>query len=169
MQSLVAKPASDYVAANIICAKFLTTSVSRIYGGLDDKVVAVGASGTISIRDASAGTNPSDFKTAMSGVYLVYELATPTTETADPYTSPQIVNDFGTEEWVLDSDVFPMPVGHNTDYPIDLKAQVEMMPHSPDGDGDYIVRQTNGTNEYVAFANNATIQNILSRLEALEG
>lgn len=100
---------------------------------------------------------------------IVYELATPTTETADPYTNPQIVNDFGTEEWVLDSDVFPIPVGHNTDYPIDLKAQVEMMPHSPDGDGDYIVRQTNGTNEYVALANNATIQNILSRLEALEG
>ena len=44
-----------------------------------------------------------------------------------------------------------------------------MAPNSPDGDGDYIVRQTNGTNEYVSIANNATIQNILSRLEALEG
>ena len=106
----------------------------------------------------------------MDGVYLVYELATPTTESADPYTSPQIVNDFGTEEFVISNTVaVPIPVGHNTNYPINLKAQVEMMPHSPDGDGDYIVRQTSGTNEYVSIANNATIQNILARLEALEG
>lgn len=115
-------------------------------------------------------SDKTSFKTAMSGVYLVYELATPTTETADPYTNPQIVNDFGTEEFVIDDTVdVPIPVGNNTDYPIDLKAKVEMAPNSPDGDGDYIVRQTNGTNEYVALANNATIQNILSRLEALEG
>lgn len=30
-----------------------------------------------------------------------------------------------------------------------LRAKLEMAPDSPDGDGDYIVRQTNGTNEYV--------------------
>ena len=49
----------------------------------------------------------------MSGVYLVYELATPTTESAAPYTNPQIVDDFGTEEYVTDSIV---PVGHVTKY-----------------------------------------------------
>lgn len=104
------------------------------------------------------------------GTTTVYKLTTPTTETADPYTSPQIVNDFGTEEFVISNTVaVPIPVGNNTDYPINLKAKVEMAPNSPDGDGDYIVRQTSGTNEYVSIANNATIQNILARLTALEG
>ena len=36
----------------------------------------------------------------MSGVYLVYELATPTTETADPFVKLQYLNPNGTEEYV---------------------------------------------------------------------
>lgn len=104
-----------------------------------------------------------------NNINVLLPLATPTTETADPYTSPQIVNDFGTEEFVLSAGAFPMPVGHDTEYPVDLKAKLEMAPNSPEGNGDYIVRQTNGVNEYVALSNNATIQNILARLEALEG
>lgn len=39
-----------------------------------------------------------DFKTAMNGVYLVYELATPTSETADAYENPQLVG--STEEFI---------------------------------------------------------------------
>jgi hypothetical protein len=60
-------------------------------------------------------TSASAFKTAMDGVYLVYEKATPTTESADPYTSPQIVDNWGTEEFVDERDV-PIPVGHESDY-----------------------------------------------------
>ena len=56
------------------------------------------------------------FKTAMSGVYLLYPLATPTTETADTFQSPQVVDSFGTEEWVFDDNAFPVPVGHETTY-----------------------------------------------------
>ena len=120
------------------------------------------------IRD-DAYTDAATFKTAMSGVYLVYELATPTTEQADPYQQVQLVDDFGTEEYVLSSGAFPMPVGHNTDYPINLKAQVEMMPHSPEGNGVYVVQQTSGTNEYVSLAGTDVITGIIARLEALEG
>ena len=81
--------------------------------------------------------------------YMVYELATPTEESADPYNGTQIVDDFGTEEFILSDSAFPIPVGHDTDYPVNLKAKLEMAPNSPSGDGDYIVRQTNGTNAYV--------------------
>ena len=77
---------------------------------------------------------------------VVAELATPTTESADAYQNPQIVNDWGTEEYVTTSIV---PVGHNTEYSPNLRAKLEMAPNSPDGDGDYIVRQTDGENEYV--------------------
>ena len=41
------------------------------------------------------------------------------------------------------------PVGANALYQANLRAKLEMAPDSPDGDGDYIVRQTDGLNEYV--------------------
>ena len=46
-------------------------------------------------------------------VTVIYPLATPTTETATPYTNPQIVSKYGTIEYVTNSIV---PVGHNTTY-----------------------------------------------------
>lgn len=99
-------------------------------------------------------------------IIVIYELNTPTTETADPYQNPQIVDDFGTEEYVTTSIV---PVGHVTKYQPNLRAKLEMSPDSPDGDGDYIVRQANGENSYITLASTATIQDILARLTALEG
>ena len=81
---------------------------------------------------------------------IVYELATPTTESADPFTSPQWVSDWGTEEYVIaEQSGYAIPVGHATKYTNNLKAKLEMSPESPSGDGDYIVRQTSGINEYV--------------------
>lgn len=154
---------------NMVSTKFKAVSTADTWVPY---VISQGTSTSISICvNPSQYADAAAFKSAMSGEMLVYELATPTTETADPYTSPQIVNDFGTEEFVISNTVaVPIPVGHNTDYPVNLKAKVEMAPDSPSGgNGDYIVRQTNGVNEYVSIANNATIQNILARIEALEG
>lgn len=80
---------------------------------------------------------------------IEYDRATPTTETADPYSELQNVDDWGTEEFI-DTRTVPIPVGHETDYQANLRAKLEMAPNSPsDGDGDYIVRQTSGVNEYV--------------------
>ena len=102
----------------------------------------------------------------MSGVYFVYELATSTTETADPYQETQVCNDFGTEEFV-DERTVPMPVGNSALYQANLRAKLEMAPDSPDGgDGDYIVRQTDGLNEYVAVSDNATISGLSTRCPA---
>jgi len=100
-----------YLPINMVCAKYVTGTVNsqpqtnkEICTPKDSQVVRIK---DLSYSDASA------FTTAMSGVYLVYELATPTAESADPYTNPQIVDDFGTEEYVTTSIV---PVGHNTEY-----------------------------------------------------
>lgn len=116
--------------------------------GLIDKGVAIGpTSKTLFIKDSAySSESATAFKTAMSGVYLVYELETPTTEQAEPYQTPQIVDDFGTEEYVTDSIV---PVGHNTKYMPNLKAKLEMAPDSPSENGDYVVRHTDGHNAYV--------------------
>lgn len=78
---------------------------------VNDKVFCIQGS-KVWIRD-SAYTDVTAFKEAMSGVMLVYELATPTTETAQAYTNPQTVSKYGTLEYVTNSIV---PVGHNTTY-----------------------------------------------------
>lgn len=151
--------------SNMLSSKYARGGV---YNTQDDKVLAANSANTnIYIRD-TAYTTAASFKTAMSGVYLVYELATPTTETADPYNEIQWVDDFGTEEYVDTRDV-AVPVGHNTKYVPNLRAKLETAPDSPDADGDYVMRHSNGVNSYIPLASNATIQNIIARLEALEG
>ena len=105
-------------------------------------------------------------KTALVGKKIVYTLAEPTTETAEPYQQRQIIDADGTEEFVSTSVV---PVGHNTRYVPNLRAKLEKSPDSPSSDGVYIVQRSNGVNTYVPLASSTTIQDILNRLTALEG
>lgn len=97
----------------------------------------------------------------ITGKTIVYELAEPTTEEAQPFQSPQIVDDFGTEEYVTSSIV---PVGHITQYDSNLRAKLEMAPNSPDGDGDYLVRQTGGQNEYVPYTDGGRITSLEGKI-----
>ena len=102
------------------------------------------------VYDEFTGMSAAQVKAMLTGVKLVYELATPTEESADAYTSPQIIDDFGTEWFTVTAtgDV-EMPVGHESRYTNNLRAKLEMSPESPSGEGDYIVRQENGENTYV--------------------
>lgn len=123
--------------ANILCAKYVTTSSSSVA----DKQIAQGTgSGKALYIHDTAYTSASDFKTAMSGVMLIYELATPTEETAEPYASPQNVDDFGTEEYISGNLV---PVGHNTQYPANLRDKLQHLPNLADNDGYYMISQQN--------------------------
>ena len=106
----------------------------------NDKEIGINQNGRVFVNDFSY-TDAATFKAAMSGVYLVYELAEPTTEEAEPYTSPQIVDDWGTEEFVTTSIV---PVGHNTSYPANLRDKLQHLPDLPDDDG-YYMTQVDGT------------------------
>lgn len=101
------------IVCNLITPLYVTKSAADIYfGTADDKSIGAWDGGGIRIRDDSY-TDTAAFKAAMSGVMLVYELATPTTKTATPYTNPQIVSKYGTIEYVTNSIV---PVGHKTTY-----------------------------------------------------
>ena len=103
-----------------ICSKYATTSFSVLVSDSGDKTVTTASNGGwIYIKD-SAYDDAAAFKTAMSGVYLVYELASSTTETADTYTNPQWVDPNGTERYTLSANAFPMPVGHETTYNTDV-------------------------------------------------
>lgn len=149
---------------NFICSKYTIAPYVTVVADSTDKVIGASNTPRLYVYD-SAYTDAATFKTAMSGVYLVYELATPTTETAEPYQNPQTVDNWGTEEYVTNTIV---PVGHNTKYLPDLKAKLETLPNPPTSDGEYIVKQTSGENAYIALASSSTIQNIIARLEALE-
>lgn len=96
----------------------------------------------INIHDDNAYANMTaeQFKTYLSHSYLVCELQTPTEETAEPFEEVQIVDDFGTEEYISGNIV---PVGHNTKYPANLRDKLQHLPNMADSDGAYLIRQTN--------------------------
>ena len=142
--------------AGVMCTKYPTYQWSSL---IDKAIATRNVSGYVYINDSSY-THDADgaasLKASLSGVTLVYELATPTAESAEPYQEIQIVNDFGTEEYVdagatasTPTRDVAIPVGHDTKYSANLKAKLEMAPNSPDGDGDYILRQADGDNTYV--------------------
>lgn len=60
-----------------------------------------------------------------NNVVFIVESATPTSETADPYVNPQIVDSSGTEEYVTTSII---PVGHITKYPDNLRERLDNLP-----------------------------------------
>jgi len=113
----------DNKFANILTSKYTTAHYYDVFNNNVDKAIALTTTGVqLAVYD-SAYTSAADFKSAMSGVMLVYELATPTTETAQPFHNPQIVGD--TEEFVTTGLV---PVGHSTKYYQNLRKKIENLP-----------------------------------------
>lgn len=127
--------------ANILCNKYYTDTAAHVETQVNDKTISVNVGSWVYIYDnAYISVTPQEFKAAMSGVMLVYELATPTTETAEPFQNIQIVDDFGTEEFVSTGIV---PVGHKTRYTANLRDKLQHLPSLAGMDGCYTIRQTN--------------------------
>ena len=110
------------VIPRMLCGKELIIDTwSNVTNNLSDKSLALkNDSSEINVRH-TAYTDASTFTTAMSGVYLVYELATPTTESAEPYQNPQRSDASGTEEFVdfgvsAGTRDVSIPCGHNSTY-----------------------------------------------------
>ncbi len=93
-----AKPAAwASLAGNIKCAIYDTVPSTNV----QDKNIAISANNsTIYIRDATYDTAAS-FKTAMSGVYVVFELTTPTITTINPPLNMSYRAEKGGTETVL--------------------------------------------------------------------
>lgn len=128
--------ANPYTSENLMCAKYPTMPMS--YGSFTYGIRYAGGNHSIGIKDP-AYSDAATFKTAMNGVYLVYEKQTPTTSTKEPFTSPQIVDDFGTEEYVTTGLV---PVGHETQYPENLADKISDLPALPTTAGEYRLNVT---------------------------
>lgn len=73
---------------------------------------------------------------------FVYELAIPATETADPYTTSQIIAPDGTEEYIYEDDAFELPVGHSSEYPVDVSGQLDDILDTPSANGTYVLKAT---------------------------
>ena len=125
---------------NVVCDKYVAKATRGYASSYSDKLCGLSVDGSQLIVKDSAYSDAAAFKTDMSGVYLVYELATPTTEQADPYRELQISAHGGTEEFV-DAGVtattptrdVSVPVGTETFYPIDVVAYIEELTN-PDHD-----------------------------------
>ena len=99
------------------------------YAAAGDNAYGIDAVGQIYIT-TNVYTNRA---TMLTGNSMIFGLAAPTTETADPFTNPQILDPNGTEEYVDASAVagtrdVSVPVGHETLYHEDLKGKIEGLP-----------------------------------------
>ncbi len=108
---------------------------------------------------AEVGTLSGDTLTltaALTDATIIYPLAVPTTESADPYTETQICDNWGTEEYE-DAGVaagtrdVAIPVGHDSVYLPNLRDKLEAAPDSPSADGLYLMKRENGVNSYVQY------------------
>jgi len=135
----VLTPSKWSAIPNIIVSNgYIPVSYSTLYLGAGDKQIACLGGNSIRIKDSSY-TNATAFKQAMQGVYLVYELVEPTTETTDTYQELQIVNDFGTEEFTCIgynestelATTISIPCGHDSDYYNNLRDKLQRLPEMP--------------------------------------
>ena len=78
INTLIKKPANNYVEANAVSSMYVSTTFDKLYTTeKKNMTMAFGATGTFNVMNTSY-SDANAFKTAMSGVYLYYELATPT-------------------------------------------------------------------------------------------
>lgn len=117
------KKSDDYFCSNGIRATVVNNNQVRLYVKYNSQL--------------SSSTNMNTLFT--SGTKLLYGLATPTTETAEPFQHIQIVDDFGTEEFGSTGIV---PVGHKTRYPANLRDKLQHLPSLTSADGTYMIQQS---------------------------
>ena len=94
---------SPTIKANMICDTYITESGNDVYLG-NEGISLWSTENRISIYDNSLENLTADqFKSAMSGKYLIYEVETPTIESSTPFNSPQ---ESGSIEEIIDGNFY---------------------------------------------------------------
>lgn len=104
--------ASDAVG-NMVCPRYQSVSASNTWNGITG--ISSHTTMTQLLVCDETYSDAATFKSAMSGVYLIYELATPTKESATAYTQAQKCYPNGTEEFV-DGRTVEVPVWNEAKY-----------------------------------------------------
>ena len=144
-----------------------TTASSALTSVADKSIGYVQSqSGTLFIKDSAYGSGDTDaLKGALNGKYLVYALNTagtaPDPNGYAPFADPQIVDDFGTEEYVdIGTDAnrpVPVSAGHITEYKPNLRDKLQRIPDMPAADGRYVLAvSTDGTTGVTSYTWEAT-------------
>jgi len=126
-----AKIGSNQYVANAVCSKYTVLSANDIPN--TDKSFCIGVNDNPILQINDSTYNGGD--------------ATPTSETADAFINPQIVDARGTEEYVDYAESqgtrdVAIPVGHNSKYFADLKSKIENIPDVPSANGTYTLKAT---------------------------
>jgi len=131
-----AKYYPSITAPNIRCSRYQTVTFKTIYETSTDMCISIwNEAAYIQVRDTSYSTAAA-FKTAMSGVYLYYELATPTTEQGTAFAENIPCDDFGSMYWTQTKGI---PQGNEIFYPVDYKASIDTLYNRVEGDMSAIV------------------------------
>lgn len=103
----------DNEKANII-SKFITIRAFDLYSSPAMDCIALSSGKAISITNSDY-TDASAFKSSLSGVYLVYEKATPTSESAQAFTNPIEIDSNGSER-LFDGNMYEIVNLGSLDY-----------------------------------------------------
>lgn len=140
-------PANNDTAPHLVIAKPYAVEAWNSLNIGANAPDAIGVFTDQSVRIVSSAYNdPAVFKTAMSGVYLIYELATPYTEAGQPFLAVERL-DNGIEE-VVDAGVeagtrdVVVPVGQDATIYRDLAALLGAIPNPPTSAGTYTLHAT---------------------------
>lgn len=134
-------PVTANEVMNILCAKYYTSSIYDI----GDKKVCISTGSKIWVQDGSYN-DAATFKTAMSGVYLFYELATPTTEEGTPFAENIEVDDYGTMYWLdTNNELVSIPQGTKLFYPADYVLLMDDLNIYTNGDVSKLALKTDLT------------------------
>ena len=135
--------------ANDIPNVLTTIYTPASWSGSSDKSIYVAPDTSTSetyrlqIKDISAGTDAAAFKTAMNGVYLYYELTTPTTEQGTPFSENIEIDDYGTMYWLdTDNNLVGVPQGTKLFYPADYVLFIDSLGARAEWDASNVVVQS---------------------------
>jgi hypothetical protein len=127
---------------NISCSKYTRATGADVYNKVKDKTMC-GNNGYFGTNEIivydTAYSDADTFKTAMSGVYLYYELETPTTEQGTTFSPNLIIDDFGSMSFEGTSGV---PQGNLIFYPVDYKAFIDTLYDYVEGTPSELAKKT---------------------------
>ena len=118
INTLTKPPIDSTTVANVICAKYASTTPTSNYNGIEGVSINNGNGNVLVYDESLSSSTVKQFKTAMSGVYLYYELATPTTTPIEPPLDMTYrVEDGGTESVTPTTGNMTAPVPLSVCYP----------------------------------------------------
>ena len=127
---------------NAVCAKYEITTGDNTYSAIQGLSISINGQ-IVFIYDENYSTSSSAaaLKTALSGIILYYELASPTTEQGTPFSENLNINDFGSilVETPSGTTFNGVPMGNEIFYPVDYKAFIDTLYNRVDGDAGEIV------------------------------